>query len=313
MPLRGNPVILLWGIAADGPLAAVRAALGKLAAPVVFLDQQEILRTGIELTVDGAVRGVLRLPEKEVPLEAVGSVYARPYDTRQIAPVENAGPDSPEWNRALLCESTLCCWADLTPALVINRPSAMGSNGSKPYQASLIRSWGFDVPDTLVTTDQSAATAFRERHGTVIYKSVSSVRSMVSRLTAGHNGRLGDIANCPTQFQEYVEGTDVRVHVVGDEVFSCEIESTADDYRYAWRQDSGLEVHACELPAEVADRCRRLAAGLNLTVAGIDLRHRPDGRWCCFEVNPSPGFTFYAGSTGQPIGAAIARMLAAGS
>jgi hypothetical protein len=30
----------------------------------------------------------------------------------------------------------------------------------------------------------------------------------------------------------------------------------------------------------------------------------------CFEVNPSPGFSYYEGHTGQPISAAIARYLA---
>jgi glutathione synthase/RimK-type ligase-like ATP-grasp enzyme len=189
----------------------------------------------------------------------------------------------------------------------------MGSNGSKPYQASLIRSCGFEVPDTLVTTDRSAALAFWERHGTVVYKSISAVRSVVSRLRPEHRDRLGDIANCPTQFQEYVDGRDVRVHVVGDDVFACEIESSADDYRYAGRQGSGLQVRACEVPVEIADKCRNLARGLNLPVAGIDLRRRHDGRWCCFEVNPSPGFTFYEDATGQPIGAAIATLLAGAS
>ena len=51
---------------------------------------------------------------------------------------------------------------------------------------------------------------------------------------------------------------------------------------------------------------------LGLHVAGIDLRRTDDGRWVCFEVNPSPGFTFYQEETGQPIAEAIARLLAAG-
>jgi uncharacterized circularly permuted ATP-grasp superfamily protein len=42
-----------------------------------------------------------------------------------------------------------------------------------------------------------------------------------------------------------------------------------------------------------------------------DLARAPDGRWFCFEVNPSPGFTYYESHTGQPIAAAIADMLIA--
>jgi glutathione synthase/RimK-type ligase-like ATP-grasp enzyme len=49
-----------------------------------------------------------------------------------------------------------------------------------------------------------------------------------------------------------------------------------------------------------------------LPFAGIDLRRRGgDGAWVCFEVNPSPGFSFYESRTGQPIARAVARYLAA--
>ncbi len=48
---------------------------------------------------------------------------------------------------------------------------------------------------------------------------------------------------------------------------------------------------------------------MGLLVAGIDLRLTPDDEWYCFEVNPSPGFTFYEDAGGQPIAAAIAGLL----
>ena len=44
-------------------------------------------------------------------------------------------------------------------------------------------------------------------------------------------------------------------------------------------------------------------------VAGIDLKLAPDGRVVCLEVNPSPVFSYYELHTGQPIAAAIARLL----
>ncbi|MFC7543867.1 hypothetical protein ACFQU2_36610 [Siccirubricoccus deserti] len=45
-------------------------------------------------------------------------------------------------------------------------------------------------------------------------------------------------------------------------------------------------------------------------MAGIDLKRRRDGSWVCFEVNPSPGFSWFEAATGQPIAAAIAALLA---
>lgn len=41
-------------------------------------------------------------------------------------------------------------------------------------------------------------------------------------------------------------------------------------------------------------------------------RRTPEGDWYCFEVNPSPAFTYYESRSGQPIGNAVARLLAVG-
>ena len=71
-----------------------------------------------------------------------------------------------------------------------------------------------------------------------------------------------------------------------------------------------VEVRPASVPPDLARRCRRLAHSLGLPLAGIDLRCTPDGRWYCFEVNPSPGFAYYERATGQPISQAIARLLA---
>ena len=303
-------MILLWGIATDGPFAMVQAELSRMSAGVRFLDQQAVLQARIEIVVDGGVSGSLATPDWSLDLASITAVYLRPYDTRRLAVVKGLKPGNRRAQRAFRFEDALRCWTDMTPALVVNRPSAMASNNSKPYQLGLIRGAGFAVPDTLVTTDPSAVLEFWERHDAVIYKSISGVRSIVARLRPEHRERLCDVAHCPTQFQQYVAGDDFRIHVVGEEVFACEIRSHADDYRYPQGQDADVRLQACEVPPDVSDRCRQLAASLNLPVAGIDLRRTPSGKWYCFEANPSPGFSFYEEATGQPIAATLARLLA---
>ena len=44
---------------------------------------------------------------------------------------------------------------------------------------------------------------------------------------------------------------------------------------------------------------------LNLPLCGIDLKVTPEGIYYCFEVNPSPAYTYYEEQTGQPIAQAI--------
>jgi glutathione synthase/RimK-type ligase-like ATP-grasp enzyme len=145
---------------------------------------------------------------------------------------------------------------------------------------------------------------FARKHTAVIYKSTSGTRSIVKRLTKERMKSLRDIAWCPTQFQEWVPGTDFRVHVIGNEIYSCAIESNADDYRY-----NSLSMRVCALPRDIEARCFRLARQLKLPLCGIDLRLTPAGEWYCFEVNPSPAYSCFEGATETSMDSAIARLL----
>jgi glutathione synthase/RimK-type ligase-like ATP-grasp enzyme len=300
-------VILLWGLPGDDPFDAVTRELSRRNVAVAVLDQRRVLDHRLELDIGAALGGTVWCGDQRIALDDVTAVYSRLYASRQIKHVAAAGAAA--LARIEQVETALWAWAEETPARVINRPSAMSSNGSKPYQATRIAACGFRVPETLITTDPEAARAFWDRHGEVIYKSVSGVRSMVSRLGPGHRDRLADVAWCPTQFQAWVPGRDHRVHVVGTRVFAVEIVSDADDYRYAARQGATCELRPVRLPGDVEARAVATAAALELPLAGIDLRRTPDGEWFCFEVNPSPCFTYYEHHTGQPLGAAVAALL----
>jgi glutathione synthase/RimK-type ligase-like ATP-grasp enzyme len=302
-------VILPWGLREDAPIARVLDELERQGAPHALVDQRAVLESEIALDVGAGVGGTVRVADTVVDLAAITAAYVRPYDSWRIGAVARAGRDSPEDRHALSFDDALWLWAELTPALVVNRPSAMASNSSKPYQAETIRAHGFGVPPTLITTDPAAARAFHDRHGIVVYKSISGTRSIVARLDADDDARLEDVAWCPTQFQRYVPGSDHRVHVVGGEVFCTRIESEADDYRYGARQGVEVSLTPAELPTDCARRCRELAAALGFVVAGLDLRLTPAGDWYCFEVNPSPAFAYYD-RHGQGIGAAVACLLA---
>ena len=303
-----TPTILLWGLCGDSPLDAVLGALDNLQADVFFIDQRRILESQVFIQVDREVRGILQVGRRSVDLASVAGVYLRPYDTRKLPALRDIEPDQPPWEHAVGFDDAVLAWLEISDAEVVNRPSAMAPNNAKPLQLRAIRAAGFSVPETLVTNDATAALEFRERQGCVVYKSISGMRSIVHRFDESRLDRLADLAACPTQFQQFVPGLEHRVHVVGGEVFACTIHSEADDYRYA-ATEGGVEMHACELPYEVAERCVRMVAGMGLRLAGIDMRRTPAGEWFCFEVNPSPAFTYYEEATGQPIADAVGRLL----
>jgi len=297
--------VLLWGSPLDLPIAAVCTALSRLGTPMFLVDQTRSGETSVGIEVDGVTTGWIQVGDQRCELDRIRSVYARPQDSARARDAAAADVGGARLHAAAIDEA-LGCWLELTPALVVNRLSAMGSNSSKPYQAALIAQAGFAVPDTLVTNDPDALRQFWKRHGSVIYKSCSGVRSIVSRLSADDVDRLARLSTCPTQFQEFIPGIDYRVHVIGDEVHGHTIESDADDYRYAGA--AGVRLRPWRVPDELRPRMRALAASLGLVMAGIDLRRKPRGDWVCFEVNPSPGFTFYDEDE-EPLARATARLL----
>ena len=304
-----SSIILLWGHASDSSLRAVHQSLQKLGAPIGFYDQRRVLATEVELLVDDKVSGLLRVDDEQINLQSISAAYIRPFDSRWLPEIQKAGPDTPEWIHAVKIEDALISWAEIATALIFNRPHAIASNSSKPHQAARIRELGFAIPDTLVTTDPQAAKEFWGKHDTVIYKSVSAARSIVSRLKCDQLKELEDISWCPTQFQQYIPGNDYRVHVVADEVFACEIVCDADDYRFAFSVEKNVELRPFSLPRDIEERCRKLAAALGLLVAGIDLRRSAHDEWFCFEANPVAGFAYYQEACKHRIDDAIARLL----
>jgi glutathione synthase/RimK-type ligase-like ATP-grasp enzyme len=260
---------------------------------------------------NGAVNGWLELDGEGIPLASITGVYLRLMDHARLPEFTQLAETAPERITCQALHDTVVRWAEIAPACVVNRTAAMASNNSKPYQAQLIRAQGFEVPETLITNDPGLVRAFRAQHGRIIYKSISGVRSIVQTFQDSDLDRLPLIRWCPVQFQTFIPGVDVRVHVVGCEVFPTEIASAATDYRYASQQvGAAAQLKETRLPTEVEAKCVQLAKALGLEFAGIDLRITPDQRAVCFEVNPCPGFSYYEANTGQPISHAVARHLA---
>lgn len=297
-------MILFYGRLDDAPLRRAVDVARDGGVEHVVIEQRRLTLHDLELHAgDDGVGGSIVVAGTEIELSGVRAAYLRP--------LEPAGAgDAVDRLRARTFHAALLEWADLTGALVLNRPAAMESNSSKPFQAQLIARAGFDVPDTLVTSDPDLAADFRRRHGRVIFKSVSGVRSIVRELDDTAAARLDRVRSVPTMFQAYVPGVDVRVHVVGSRVFATEITSASTDYRYAARDGNEALLAAVELPEGVAAQCVELATQLHLPLCGIDLRRRPDGRWVCFEVNPMPAYSYYEANTGQPIAQAIVELCA---
>jgi glutathione synthase/RimK-type ligase-like ATP-grasp enzyme len=307
-------VILFVGIQSEPPLAMAIAEAARAGIPHLVLHQRHAADCELTWHFGAASSGTLRLREhgESVPLERFTGVYLRPVDWRTLpeftpGPLRRVEPETLE--RVAALHDALFAWAEIAGCRVMNRLSAMASNSSKPYQSQILRECRVRIPETLVTNDPGAARAFIAAHGRVVYKSISGVRSIVQAVEPPAESRLDRVQSLPTQFQGWVPGTNVRVHVVGDAVFATRVEGDAVDYRYAEREGVEVTMSATELPDEQRKACLELARCLDLPLCGIDLKLTPAGEWYCFEANPSPAYSCFEEQTGQPIARAIAEYL----
>lgn len=306
-------MILVCGIPSEPPLQLVTDAAERLGVSYVLFNQREALHNDMHLEIrDGRIAGTLRIHEADWPLHEFSGAYTRLMDHKNLPELQPRGrtpTESESIYKSNLLHSALSEWLEIANCRVMNRNRAMSSNMSKPFQAQFAIRAGFRTPTTLVTNEAKEVRNFLRVHRRVVYKSVSSVRSIVQMLNDVKLNDLRKVRNLPTQFQAFVPGVNVRVHVVGDSIFATEIHSEAIDYRYATDDGADVAMIPVELPPEIAARCFNLSRELSLPLCGIDLKRTPEGDYYCFEANPSPAYSYYQENSGQDIATAIVRYL----
>lgn len=300
-------MILIWGIPSEPPVHLAVEAARRLDVEHVIVNQRNAANDDINFDVASG-EGILNVAGDQISLSGIDGVYVRIMEPSRIPELRNGKTDQRERGEAF--HEMLLAWVDSATCRVANPTRPMASNGSKPYQSQIIAECGFEVPETLVTNDPATVLEFEAAHGPLVFKSTSSIRSIVTRLDPAAKGRLDHIRRLPVQFQAQEHGPDVRVHVVGETVLAAEASTDAVDYRYASRGGEEVTLRPVDIPEEVARRCVRLSAELALPFCGVDLMRRPDDSWVCFEVNPSPGYSWYEQEAGLPIAETLVAWLA---
>jgi glutathione synthase/RimK-type ligase-like ATP-grasp enzyme len=299
-------MILLWGTMEDEPMAMAHAALVRAGADFFFLDHRKIFASEIDYSFspEGGGRCIVTVGDASLDMDTVKVAYVRGAVFYDYEEMRDRPLDDPVALRAAWFEAQLTAWLDSSDALVINRSGPSATNSSKPYQLAVIRQAGLGIPESFISNDGSAARGFLAEHPESIFKSISGIRSIVRRVSEKQLGFMDDVNWCPTLFQQVVQGTNYRAHVLNGEIYAVRIESDQLDYRCG-----RSTIVAEDLPPEVAEKCRRLNAMLGLCFTGIGLIRTPDGEWYCFEVSASPGFPYFETGSGQPISTALARLM----
>jgi hypothetical protein len=198
----------------------------------------------------------------------------------------------------------------------INHPTREQVASHKVHQLRVAQETGLEIPRTLVTNDPDEARAFaaaHERSG-VAYKTFLPGFHDWRETRVLRSEELADLETvryAPVIFQEYVPlRLDLRLTVVGAEIFAAAIHSAETAYQADYRMNlDSARVEPFELPEDVRTGIERLLARLGLVYGAIDMRLTPDGRFVFLEINPSGEWLFIEERSGQPITAAFADEL----
>jgi glutathione synthase/RimK-type ligase-like ATP-grasp enzyme len=305
-------MIVIYGIPSEPPLALVINELHRRNIPHIVLNQRKLSSFSLELTFEGAlVGGTISDGESNLGIEEISGIYARPTYHRFLPEYWRMGDDPTRQEAFRRADSAMTFLLNNIQSRVLNRPRYMFSNISKPFQSIFIRECGFLVPDTLITNNLAAARDFRARVQRVICKAISGERTIVRTISEEDLTRIEGGCIVPIQLQEYIAGTDIRVHVVGDRTYPCAVFHEGIDYRDPDAPKRPRLKKLDSLPSLIGECCVSLCRKLNLPLAGIDLRVTPTGDIYCFEVNPNPGYSYYEIGASQSISGAIVDYLKA--
>lgn len=179
-----------------------------------------------------------------------------------------------------------------------NSLQAVELHRKKGVQSRLMEQNGIRNPRTIVTNDKDIIQEFyNQNNGQLIYKPVRG-GAYTKKLKEKDFNRLDSLINCPTQFQEFVDGVDIRVYAFDSgEVFGGEIIADTIDFR----ADDNSKINPVKLPKKVQKDCLKVMKLLGLKYSGIDIRLNKDGEYVFIEANPAPMFYHFENMTKYPI------------
>lgn len=275
-------MFLIIGYAGEKTTRHVCAAARAQAVDFDFLDLQQAVESN-QVVVEWDGSGLaLTLDERTFDLSEYSGFYSRLYFQPTGSPSRDASlSEIVAWVNAYL---------DASSALVINRPSCGWSNFVKLHHARELSDVGFRVPRSVITGSPRTA---RElvAEGRWVSKPCSGTRSETVLVDEALCERLDSLERTPTQFQEYVEGPDVRVHWLRGECFAVKIRTSSGiDYRYGEGDNWFSQI---DVPADVARHCTEFCERARLEFSGLDFKIDASGEWVALEANPMPGFDYY--------------------
>ena len=312
-------MVIIISSKSDTHALAVLEELRQIDAPVRLLDLSDFpLRSKLSMTYTArnGPRFTLDTDTGLIDFSEVNSIWWRRPQQFQLDPcIQNQSHAQFAFNESQ--EAIMGLWQSLD-IFWINDPARDAAAHRKAYQLKLARELGIPTPETLITNDPNAARQFIKMNEKTICKAFSATQDnwRETRLVGEQElVNIDSVRFAPVIFQSYIEAIyDLRITVVGDDIFPAAIHSQETAYAVDCRIDIGkARIESVKIPELVQQQLRQLMKMLGLVYGAIDMRLEPDGRYVFLEVNPAGQFHFIETITKQPIAKSLASHLVASS
>lgn len=256
------------------------------------------------------IRGYLITESRHVDLQRERAVYYRrptPYRSEGSRQAVRFAAQEARFGLGGILASLPCRY--------VSHPWALIAAEHKPLQLTLARRAGFTVPPTLITNRVEDVREFAAEHGPIVYKPLRG------GAYTGPDGELCTIWTTPADpaelddtiaytahlFQCRVDkAADLRVTVVGRQVFCVRIDSDLLD----WRADyDRLTYTVVDPPPDLSERCFAYLDELRIPFGAFDFAVTRDDEPVFLECNPNGQWGWLEDETGLPISRAIADLL----
>jgi glutathione synthase/RimK-type ligase-like ATP-grasp enzyme len=198
------------------------------------------------------------------------------------------------------------------PMFWINHPKNIRSASLKIEQLARAKRFGFSIPSTIVTNSKNEVLDFYKNHKNgVIFKvltdpflnpknrEVGSIRVVKTTIVTDDmlKSHLKDsLLVVPCQFQELISKKyELRVTIIGNKVFSCQINSQENEKtKLDWR-DYSVEIPflpAQNLPIGFEKACLEFVKSYGLNYGALDFIVTPENEYVFLENNPNGQFYF---------------------
>lgn len=193
----------------------------------------------------------------------------------------------------------------------MSHPKAIRAAQWKVEQLSRANKFGFKTPDTLITNNPAKVIDFYNKHNKrIITKPLSDAALAADKvdhedlvscglyttlLTSEQIGHIEAVKEFPCNFQQYIEKQfELRVTIIGNDVFTAKIDSQADERTTIDVRDFSAEIDydAWHLPVEVASQCLEYVHSYGLQYGAMDLIYTPDNEFVFLENNPGGQFWY---------------------